>query len=550
VLVLAAAGGAAWFLFDRAPDSTSQRVLVVPFENATGDSTLAPLGRMAADWVAQGLAQSSTVQVTADLARVAAGEQGLKAAAAENGSGTIVSGAIYLDGDSVRVQARVTDVARWMLVRPVPPVSAFRTERTAVLEPLRQRVMAVVLVAHDPRSAEWNIGAPPPTYSAYEQFLEGIDLFARGNWRDAIPSWNSAAVLDSSYALPVLHVIQAYVNMNEIAAADSLARLLQRRQTLHRSDRALLDYLRGLIDGNSMAALEGARAMGNASPGAPLPHLLVAYTAMAANRPSEALRAAAKLPYQFGQWRIGWTAQVYWERVTDAHHLLGDYGEELEAARTGLGIIPENMEARSYELRALAALGRVEEVERKLDGFEALRPGPGARSLAVLLVSLADELLTHGNAEAARHVLQRAVAWQRSRPLEEQRSVAAREELAMILVRLGDRAAAETLLVGLGAERPASRLTGLALLAAQRGERARAVQLADQVRALTGPYDRGRTTYALAQIYAQLGDTAAVTLLRQALDQGVSYAPEVHSDAYFARLHGDRRFQELMKPRG
>jgi len=490
------------------------------------------------------------VQVTADLGRVASGETDLKAAAAQNGAGTVVAGSYYLDGDSVRVQARVTDVARWTLVGPVPPVSASRTERTAMLEPLRQRVMAVVLVAHDPRSAEWNIGAPPPTYVAYEQFLEGMDLFARGKWHEAIPSWNRAAALDSAYALPVLHVIQAYLNMNDVAAADSVARLVEGRQTLHRFDRALLDYLRGLIDGKSMAALEGARAMGNAAPGAPIPHLLVAYTAMAANRPGEALHAAAKLPYRFGQWRIGWTAQVYWQRVTDAHHLLGDFGEELDAARTALGIIPENAEARSYELRALAALGQVEEIKRKLDAFEALPPAPGGRSLAVLLVSLADELLTHGHAEAARHVLQRAVAWQRGRPLAEQRSVTGRERLAMTLVRLGDRAAAETLFVGLGAERPAGRLAGLALLAAQRGERARAAQLAEQLRALTGPYDRGRTTYALAQIYAELGDTTAVTLLQQALDQGISYAPEVHSDTHFARLRGDRRFQELMKPRG
>jgi TolB-like protein len=550
VLVLVSAAGAGWYRYGRAPDPTSQRVLVVPFENATGDSTLAPLGRMAADWVAQGLAQSSTVQVTADLALVAAGETDLRTAAARHGAGTVVAGSYYLDGDSLRVQARVTNAARWTLVGPVPSVSVSRMERTAMLEPLRQRVMAVVLVAHDPRSAEWNIGAPPPTYVAYEQFLEGMDLFARGEWRDAIPSWNRAAALDSAYALPVLHVIQAYLNMSDVAAADSVARRLEQSRTLHRFDRAMLDYLRGLIDGNSLAALQGARAMARTAPGISLSHFLQAYTAVAAGRPGEALDAASHVAYEYGQWRVGWSAQVYWQRVTDAHHLLGDYGDELDAARTGLGIIPENTEARSYELRALAALGRVEEIERKLDAFEALPPAPGARSLAVLLVSLADELLAHGHAEAARDVLQRAIAWQRSRPLEEQRSAAGRERLARTLLRLGERAAAETLFAGLGAERPASRLAGLALLAAQRGERARAVRLAEQLRELTEPYDRGRTAYALAQIYAELRDTAAVTLLQQALDRGISYAPEVHSDAHFAPLRRDRRFQELMQPRG
>ena len=548
--LLLAAGGGAWYLSQRAPDATSQRVLVLPFENATGDPTLAPLGRMAADWVAQGLAQSSTVQVTADLARVVAGDTDLRAAAAQHGAGTVVAGSYYLDGDSLRVQARITDVARWTLVGPVTPVSVSRTERTAMLEPLRQRVMAVVLVAHDPRSAEWNVGAPPPTYAAYEQFLEGLDFFARGEWKEAIPAWNRAAALDSSYAQPVLHVIQAHLNLNDVAAADSVARRFDQGRTLHRFDRAMLDYLRGLIDGNSVAALQGARAMARAAPGVSLSHFLHAYTAVAARRPGEALDAASRVAHQFGQWRVGWSAQVYWQRVTDAHHLLGDYGKELDAARTALGIIPGNAEARSYELRALAALGRVEEVQRKLADFEALPPAPGGRSLGLLLVSVADELHAHGHVEAARHVLQRAVAWHRGRPVEEQRSAEERERLAMTLARAGDGAAAESLFVALRAERPASHLAGLALLAARHGDRARAARLAEQLGALAGPHDRGRTSYALARIHAELGDEAALTLLERALDEGIAYAPEVHGDAHFARLRGDRRFQELLKPRG
>jgi tetratricopeptide (TPR) repeat protein/TolB-like protein len=551
LLILAAAGGAAWYFLRPASNPKMERVLVVPFENATGDSSLAPLGRMAADWVAQGLAQSSTVQVTADLARIADGEKGLKEAAAQNGAGTVVSGSYYLDRDSLRVQARVTDVDQWKLIGPVPPVSASRMEGTALLEPLRQRVMAIVLVANDPRSAEWNIGAPPPTYRAYEQFLEGLDLFARGAWQDAIPSWERAAALDSAYALPVLHIIQAYLNMNDVAAADSVARRFDNsRTTLHRFDRALLDYLRGLIDGDNMAALKGARAMARAVPGVSLPHFLQAYTAVAARRPSEALDAASHVAYQFGQWRIGWSAQVYWQRVTDAHHLLGDYDEELDAARRAIEIIPDNAEARSYELRALAALGRVEEIERKLPGFEALAAAPAGRSTSVLLVSLADELLVHGYDKAGRDLLRRAVAWQRGRPLEEQKSPAAREALAMTLLRLGEGARAESLFVDLGADRPATRLAGLALLAAQRHDRTSAIRLTEQLRAGAGPHDRGRTTYVVAQIYAQMGDTTAISLLQQALDQGVFYAPEVHSDAHFAPLRADRRLRELLKPRG
>src|SRR5215204_2491146 len=322
VMVLATAGGAAWYRRSVASDPASLRVLVVPFDNATGDSTLAPFGYMAADWVAQGLAQAGTVQVTADLTQRASGEAGLKAAAAENGAGTVVSGAYYLDSDSVRLQARITDARRWTLRRVVSSVSASRATPTAMLEPLRQRVMAVVLVAHDPRAVGWEIGAPPPTYAAYEQHIAGLTVFGLGDWRGAIPYWNRAAALDSAYAQPILHVSQAYLNMGEDAAADSVARQLERRDTLAPFDRGMLDYLRGLIDGNNTGALDGARAMVSAASGAPVSHLLEAFTAARANHPREALRAAARVPYQFGRWRTGWSAQIYWRMVTDAHHML------------------------------------------------------------------------------------------------------------------------------------------------------------------------------------------------------------------------------------
>jgi serine/threonine-protein kinase len=553
-LVLAVGGGVAWYRRSRnAVPPDAKRVLVVPFENATGDRSLTPFGRMAADWIAQGLSQTGAVQVSADLAQSAVGESGLKAAAAENGAGTVVSGAYYLDGDSVRLQARVTNVDDWTLLRAVSPVSAPRAMPTALLEALRQRVMAVIVVAHDPRSKGWDIGAPPPTYDAYEQFLTGLDTFAAGDWRDAIPYWDRATGLDSTYALPMLHISQAYFNSGEYAAADSVTQLLERRrEKLAPFDRGMLAYLRGLIDGHRVAALEGARAMVRAAPGGQLPYFLAAQNALFANRPREALAAAAHVSYSFGRWRAGWSAQIYWRCVTDAHHLIGDHVAELNAARTARVYLPENREALSYELRALAALGRTTEVESKIDELQAMPAAAKGRTTLALIVWLADELSVHGHSDAAHRVLQRGIAWQRGRPADEQRTATARVNLAQALYRLGDFSAADTLFAKLVGEQPADarRLVYLGLIAGHNGQRVGAERVDKQLTAMRHPYDRGQTPYARALIAANLGDTAkALGLLSDALAEGIDY-PDLHADARLLPLRNDSRFQALIKPRG
>lgn len=68
------------------------------------------------------------------------------------------------------------------------------------------------------------------------------------------------------------------------------------------------------------------------------------------------------------------------------------------------------------------------------------------------LLNLADEFGGQSHASAAEQVLRLAWAWQRTRLPEEQKSAAAREDLASILLRLdGDDVEAKPLLEGLAA---------------------------------------------------------------------------------------------------
>ncbi len=107
---------------DGAPELDSRTVAVAPFENRTGDETLDPVGQMAADWIAEGLDETGIVrvaEVSAELAASSAGARGgtgavppnIAAIARETGGAIVVTGAYYLQADSLKIQTRITDVS-------------------------------------------------------------------------------------------------------------------------------------------------------------------------------------------------------------------------------------------------------------------------------------------------------------------------------------------------------------------------------------------------------------------------------------------------------
>ncbi|MEP6495545.1 MAG: serine/threonine-protein kinase [bacterium] len=539
----------------RQPVSRVTRVLVVPMESEQADSALTLLGRVAANYIEEGLVPLDIVEVLSSITPPATkGESALLDVAAAAGANVVVSGQCYTDGDSIRIQARVIDVAQRRVIGVMPLVSAPRADPRAMLEPLRQRVLGALAVNYDARTEVVRSGASPPTYDAYALQVVALEYFERADWHEAIRYYARAAALDSTYTDPLGAMAAAHLNAGEPALADSVARRLEkRRATLSPVDRAKLDQLRGWIDGNHMAALVGARAIASATPGSQLSHYLHANDALHAGFPREALVAAARIENTFGRAASGWPAIALWTNVATANHLLGEYKQELKAARTALALYPESARLRATELRALTALGQIDSVTAGVAALAVMAAASGVQSDAELLVQIALELDARGHHTEARETLLHALDANAALPDNKRRAFSARYQRARTLYALGEYDAAEPLLMRLVADSAnhlGANLT-LGLVAARRGDHAEARRLMIRLRAIQRPYDNGATSYSLARMSAALGDFPdAMKLFKQSFLEGVKRNGDFHAEQEFAPLRNDPEFRQLIKPQG
>lgn len=547
-----------------APGLNAKRVLVVPFTNRTGDSTLDPLGNLAADWITRGLASTEVLELTDPGAIVLGanrtGGTGTQvsdagALARATGSGMLVSGSLYLREDQIELNARITDVRSGSVVHPLDPVFGDPHEPRAALKVLRERIMAVLAETVDPRlSALVSIAGQPPRYDAYLAFSAGVEIFYGGRRaRDALPYFHRAAMLDSTYAQPLIWAAWAHGG-TALDQCDSTASIAKRLagMTLTPLEQLQIDRVMARCRGDLPTAYALGKRLTDALPRSELMWEQLARDALDFNRPREAVTILERLHPDSGvlSGRAG-----YYNWLTNAYHVLGDHDSELRVARRARQRFPKNLATLRMELLALSALGRGREVIERLDEIQTLPPDP-IRLPAPVMRETALDLAAHGDSTAAGIALARTLAWLESQPAAERAAEDQRFERALTHYAAGHADSAHAMATELARRHPHdARYTGLlGTLAAQRGDRAEAIRLSDMLVGLERPFGRGEASYWRACIAARLGERdAAVDLLAHALDAGYVYQVrflDAHVEPSFATLHGYPRFDTLLRPKG
>lgn len=535
-------------LLDRPVPAPQRRVLVVPFENASADSSFEYLRRVAPEWITQELARTGYVDVVSEL--MPAGARGN---AASVGAAYVVSGGFVIVGDSIQMRVRVVESATQRVLPGTRAVTAARDAPHTLLPPLTDQVLVILGRELDPRMATWNMGAPPGNLRALQEFAEGLDEISKGNPGSAIGHWDRAATLDTTYMQPHLNAAAALSGAGLLAQADShLAVVERRRALLDQGDRVWLDFSQAHLRGDLPRLLEAAESLVRIEGGAQLPRVFLAGVAVAQFRPRRALEALRQVDFRTGRFRMPWAASHYFALSTEAYHQLGDHSRELQHARLARALHPEHRDMMYFEARALAALGREREVDSLLTVIERLSVAPNGLPIPIVVLFVASELEQHGQHAAATRVLERIAAWMSTRRHEEESGTSAAVAEALYLA--GRHAAAAPLLDAILRD---AREDPLAIaLTAVNAERLGQVTTADSLRqrlaTMQLSYDRGHLAYARAQLAAQRGDTAvALDLLESALRKWIpTMGRSVHNDLLLAPLWKSDRLQSLVRPRG
>jgi tetratricopeptide (TPR) repeat protein len=518
------------------PSKAGEPVVAVSrFENRTGDPSLGPVGQMAADAVSQELPQLEFA------GRVGAGGADVRAARKR----AVVTGAYYLDGSNLRIQAWLSDTSGGILHAAAPAVAP-RTDPGQAVRIVQQRILGALVTLLDPAYLPGPL-TRPMMFDAYREYQAGMELYGSDN-TGALAHLQRAAELDPDYAAPALQIAAIHGETGDrVKERDALARLASMRDRLSRMERLLLDYTIQSSDERPLDALKTLREAERLQNDNRLVNYLIATNSVRVGRPQDAIEELGRIDAEHwnavpaGAWRYGVLAAAY--------HLLGRHDEELRVARTAQTSFPSSVLTRGQEMNALGALGRIDELRRAADETLTLNVTPRATPGAAIREA-AEELRAHGRRMEAIDFALVAVRWYRTRSPDVQQREPSRFELARALY-VAERwpEAADTGSALVKDRRDNSAYLGLAgAVAARRGDRKAARKAYDQLARM--PADEGQVPLLRARIAALLGEREqALGLLRDAVAKGVPFGTGLHRDMDFETLRGWPAFDDFVKPR-
>jgi tetratricopeptide (TPR) repeat protein/TolB-like protein len=532
-----------------------ERVMVGAFENRSGEASLDRIGDIAVTSAFEGLVQLGNVEVVAygtdeELSgRYAGGDVSeVLSAARESGATMLVTGSLHATSDSVYLEARVLGVADKTALSVIPIEAAPLENPYGAISIVRSRIMGAVAAWADPTIGERG-RRYAPAYEAYQEYASGIRLFGAYN-RQALEHFERAADLDPGFAsasiwrMGALHVLQRY------AESDSLIEnVLRQPGFVGPNERLLVDAIAATYQGNIEEGVRNLREYVRLEPGNWWAKRLLGLTAMRVNRPNEAIQVFEALAEQGPQtdaYAESWT----YSALASAYHTLGEHERELEILRQGIGAFPDALWLRSREVRALAALGRSEEIAEIIE--ESKRTPAGDGSVWGIIITAIDELRAHGHSEHADPLAEEAVVWQRRMMASRSGDERSRRRLASALFRT--KRWQETLAIyeELAQAHPddIDYQGSLGVLAARTGDRDRALEIKNAMLARDVPYEFGMDTYWAACISSQLGEREeAMELVRIAFAEGANIASHAHQDPDLEPLWDYPPFQRFLEPR-
>jgi TolB-like protein/tetratricopeptide (TPR) repeat protein len=516
--------------------------VVLPFLNQTGVDSLETFGAMLADFLVGQISRNQIGWVTPSAtvreldAIRPSGSEVVRFFSEQSGARYVVTGSYFRQGESLLVQAEVTDGHSAELVTTVGPVEGQTTDLVGTAAMSAERLLVSLARILNPAAAPPGLAGAPRSFSAYRDYQAGAELWEQGERAEALELFYRAIDADSSYVEAIIFASTTEWNLDDIAMGDTVLELARPyRDQMAPWDRANFDWLQGFYDGDREAIYRAGRRFAELDPvrGGDL------RGARMSGHYAEAVDAAGKW-YDRVFDKAGMLG-FFWGDFLTSLHMLGEHEKELEHARTARDIFPAEQRAFTYEARALAALGRLDELATLVD-----EAGTYSFSVGAVLREAGLELRAHGAAAAGEEYLEASLRWYEEREIENTGPVATllalkRFEQARDRARQGVTDFPEN----------AFYHGALGMAAAALGDTEVATAMdAGLVELEARPYVFGGPASWRPRIAAHAGDLArAMELLEEAYGHGMTFGTWIHTDPGMDPLRGHPPFQRFIAPR-
>jgi tetratricopeptide (TPR) repeat protein len=542
------------------------RIAVVPFTNRTGDASLDNLAALTADRLTQGLADLDEIEV-APASVVAASAAGVDSSqmagvvATGTDSGLVLTGVWDSVGPGLELQATLEDAQRGSVIRAFDPIPATNEAPQEAIATLRDWTLMAVQDHLHPILA-WGAGDRFPKYEAYQAYRRFFEAMETGPSESAAGHALQARQLDPEFARPLLHVGAAWIpGISSFELHDMMIDFFRPVHEMNLTPRQqlIVEMIDARMDGRWQEAYRLSMLELERDPSNSWARKDAIKNAIFTHRPLEvielfeAMKEDSLTPGRYRYFTARW---VLW-----ALHFTGRHEEELILARR---VLAEEFgetageSARANELRALAALGRIDEIDAILT--EVLLEPDSFLADSQEMSAVVYELRAHGFAEEAQDVAERSLSLyasgddtttlDRCDPCE-----------AYVLMAAERFSEARTVFEKLLTDVPDNRdwCMQLGICAAVLGDRETALEMERRIEEIgpaMGPTDvpygtRGAGEIMQASIAAQLGDhDRAIRLIQQGIAAGYGYNHWIHANPAFEPLWDHPEFQEILRPKG
>ncbi|MBC7844064.1 MAG: protein kinase [Gemmatimonadaceae bacterium] len=518
-----------------------RRVVIIPCEDLTNTADLAPLGRVAADYLTQQILSIDSINVigattvAAILAdTLSAQRDPTKRIAATLRAGTIVTCSIARLGDSLRVDARLVDATTGSIRRVLTPGMGPVSSPMVAIAGVREQLLGAIVSGDLAKRVI--VAKQPPKYSAYVVYVEAAERFFRDrNLPEARRLSARAIELDSTFSDAYVLLAMGFANAGMSDDAERIVKqLARRRDELSAYDRLSVDWMAAIFRGDVENAIRAtmSQVKRDSSP------VMLYNVGMFSNtvlRGSTALPALMAADSSMNA--MGWLYQPL--ELAKAQHLMGEHTSELVSVRSGRKRFPARWEYVAAEVRALACNGRANEALSLVDTvFKSIATTSTSYDISSLIIAT-NWFFSKGDTVTARELVRMvsgslgSQSWPQKEPAF----------LALMALYTDDLDAASRHLRLPRNRSDAYSVFLRGVLAARQGDTTRAQQIS---------HDLGKGQYAevsQALILATMGKRdEAVSRLKRAAEKGMD---QFDWKADFARtsLRGYAQFEALVAPK-